>query len=491
MELLYLIITSIISFFFLLHVADVHRKRRLPPGPLRLPIIGNLHQLLGPKPHKTLATLAKKHGPLMTIQLGNITTMVASTPEAAREILLSKDEVCSSRPVPDAVTALKHHDMAILWIPPNVTWQTHRKVLRMYLTSQHKLDTLKNVRETVVEEMLDYIRVCARKKAAVDIGMMGFAFSLNQLVKTFFSQNMTSYEPEDIRRFQEVVEAAMEMMGKLNIVDMFPVLKPFDPQNVRRRAKEAFVSLEEMVEAPLNERVKHRDSNLPRFDDVLDSMLDYSEENEDEFSLKHIKMLLMEVLVAGTDTIASSTTWIMSELLLNPHMLLKVREEVSHIVGEDGTIEEAKTLELPYLHAVIKETLRLHAGSPLLAPHITQTEVQIGNYVVPKNTRLLVNAWAVARDERYWENPSVFMPERFLKNKVDFKGQHFEFIPFGSGRRKCPGMPLAERMLSLIVASFVYHFDWDANEEVNMDDKFGLALLKATPLVVTPQVVTK
>ncbi|KAJ0642358.1 putative geraniol 8-hydroxylase [Helianthus annuus] len=296
MELLYLIITSIISFFFLLHVADVQRKRRLPPGPLRLPIIGNLHQLLGPKPHKTLATLAKKHGPLMTIQLGNITTVVASTPEAAREILLSKDEVCSSRPVPDAVTALKHHDMAILWIPPNVTWQTHRKVLRMYLTSQHKLDTLKNVRETVVEEMLDYIRVCARKKTAVDIGMMGFAFSLNQLAKTFFSQNMTSYEPEDIRRFQEVVETAMEMMGKLNIVDMFPVLKPFDPQNVRRRAKEAFVCLEEMVEASLNERVKHRDSNLPRFDDVLDSMLDYSEENEDEFSLKHIKTLLMVLL---------------------------------------------------------------------------------------------------------------------------------------------------------------------------------------------------
>ncbi|KAL9992652.1 putative ferruginol synthase [Helianthus debilis subsp. tardiflorus] len=295
MELLYFFLSSFF-FLFLLHVSDVHRKRRLPPGPLQLPIIGNLHQLLGPKPHKTLATLAKKHGPLMTIQLGSITTVVASTPDAAREILLRKDEVCSSRPVPDAVTALKNHDMAMLWIPPNVTWQTHRKVLRMYLTSQHNLDTLKNVRETVVEEMLDYIRVCARKKTAVDIGMMGFAFSLNQLAKTFFSQNMTSYEPEDIRRFQEVVEAAMEMMGKLNIVDMFPVLKPFDPQNVRRRAKEAFVSLEEMVEAPLNERVKHRDSNLPRFDDVLDSMLDYSEENEDEFSLKHIKMLLMVLL---------------------------------------------------------------------------------------------------------------------------------------------------------------------------------------------------
>ncbi|KAI7726861.1 hypothetical protein M8C21_021787, partial [Ambrosia artemisiifolia] len=408
------------------------------------------------------------------------------------EILLRKDEACSSRPVPDAVTALKHHDKAVLWIPPNETWQTIRKVLRMYLTSQHKLDTLKNIRENVMEEALAFIRNAGHKKAAIDVGMLGFAVSLNQLSKTFFSQSMTaSYEADDIKEFQKVVETAMEVQGKFNLADIFPVLKSFDPQNVWRRAKKAFVWLEEKVEVKVNERVQHRDSKLPKFGDVLDSMLDYSVDNEADFNLKHIKTLIVDVLVAGTDTVASVTTWIMSELLLNPHMLLKVREEVSQIVGEDGTIEEAKTLELSYLHAVIKETLRLHAGSPLLAPHITQTQVQIGNYVVPKNTQLMVNAWAMARDERYWEKPTVFMPERFLKNKMDFKGQHFEFIPFGSGRRKCPGMPLAERMLSLIVASFVYYFDWDAKEEIDMNDKYGLTLLKATPLVASPKVMNK
>ncbi|KAI3812985.1 hypothetical protein L1987_17698 [Smallanthus sonchifolius] len=422
MDLLFPLLSSIICFFFLLHGVDLYRRRRLPPGPIGLPIIGNLLDL-GPKPHESLAKFAQKYGPLITVQLGTVNLVVASTREAARDILLRHDEACSGRPVPHAVAALKHHDMAVLWIPP--------------------------------------------KKQP--------------------------YESEDIREFKMAVETAIEVQGVFNIADTFPV-KRFDPQNVWRRAKAAFMWLEDKVQGSVNERLKHRDSKLPRFDDVLDSMLDYCHDHDADFNVEHIKTLIVDVLVAGTDTIANATTWVLSELLLNPHMFSRVREEVSQIVGEDGKIEEAKTLDLPYLHAVIKETMRLHAGSPLLAPHITQTEVKIGNYVLPKNTQIFVDVWAMSRDPRYWENPTVFMPERFLKNKLEFKGQHFEFIPFGSGRRRCPGMPLAERMLSLIVASFVYHFDWElphTKEEMDMNDLYGLTILKATPLVATPDQVTR
>nr|GFB87715.1 geraniol 8-hydroxylase-like [Tanacetum cinerariifolium] len=180
----------------------------------------------------------------------------------------------------------------------------------------------------------------------------------------------------------------------------------------------------------------------------------------------------------------------MTELLLNPDILLRVREEVSQKLEQEGKVEESKVLDLPYLQAVIKETMRLHFAAPLLAPHKTMSEVKIGNYIVPKNTQILVNAWAIARDERHWENPMEFLPDRFLKKKLlDYKGQNFEFIPFGSGRRRCPGMPLAHRMVSLIVASFVYHFDWKLpfpKEEMDMNDVFGLTLLKAKPLIATP-----
>ncbi|XP_076936577.1 inactive cytochrome P450 76AD1-like isoform X1 [Bidens hawaiensis] len=397
MDFLYLTLSSIICFFFLLHAIDLYRKRRLPPGPIGFLIIGNLLDI-GPKPHESLAKLAKKHGPLMTIQLGSITTVVASTPDAAREILLRNDEACAGRPVPHAVTALKHPDMAVLWIPTNETWQTIRKVIRMCLTSQHKLDTLMDLRESVMEEVLVFLR--GQKRAGVDVGELAFAVALNQFSRKFFSRNVIStYEHDNIHEFKTAVETAMEVQGKSNIADVFPVLKSFDPQNIRRQAKEAFVWLEDMVEGYVDERVKHRDSKLPRLGDVFDSMLDYCDDHiEADFNVKHIKALTVELLTAGTDTIACTTTWLMSELLLNPHMFSRVREEVSQIVGEDGKIEEAKTLNLPCLQAVIKETLRLHAGSPILAPHVTQTEVKIGSYVIPKNTQIIVNGWAMAQD---------------------------------------------------------------------------------------------
>ncbi|KAK1438675.1 hypothetical protein QVD17_04485 [Tagetes erecta] len=127
-------------------------------------------------------------------------------------------------------------------------------------------------------------------------------------------------------------------------------------------------------------------------------------------------------------------------------MLLRIRQEVDQIVGIDGKIKEEKILELPYLHAVIKETMRLHTPAPLLAPHTTEREVKLGNYIVPPKTQIMVNAWAIAMDPCFWERPGSFMPERFLKNEIDYKGQDFEFLPFGSGRRRCPGMPMAPRM---------------------------------------------
>ncbi|GKE44662.1 geraniol 8-hydroxylase-like protein, partial [Tanacetum coccineum] len=174
---------------------------------------------------------------------------------------------------------------------------------------------------------------------------------------------MTIYGEEDIMGFKTAVNMAMEVQGKFNISDIFLMLKPLDLQNVRRQAKMAFDRLDEVTEGFIKQRLKHRKSNLPTFGDMLDSLLDHSENNETSFNLKHINTLLGDVLVAGTDKVANTTTWIMAELLLNPDMLVRVRIEIRQTMGLDGKIKEAKILDLPYLHAVIKETLRLHAGS--------------------------------------------------------------------------------------------------------------------------------
>nr|XP_043637789.1 geraniol 8-hydroxylase-like [Erigeron canadensis] len=490
MELI-LVLFSIIFFLFFLHCIDVYGKRSMPPGPTGLPIIGNLLDI-GQKPHESLAKLSKKHGPLMTIKLGSVTSVVASTPDAARDILQRNDDVCSGRIIPDAVTSLENYDTSVLWIPPNHEWRTIRKAVNTFLTHSHKLDTLRDLRENVVEGMLDFLKESSLKNEVVNIGKLAFGVALNQMSNTCLSQNVTNYESDDIGGFKRAVKTLMEVDGKFNIADIFPVLKPLDPQNLRKQAKAAYGWFDDVIEGFISERLKHRNSKLPRFGDMLDSMLDFSEDNAADFSIIHIKTLLVDLFIAGTETSSNTTEWAMTELLLNPTMFSRVREEVSSIVGEDGKIKEAKILELPYLHAVVKETMRLHLSVPLLAPHKTEKEVKLGEYLVPKNTQILVNVWAIARDQRYWEKPLQFMPERFLGKEVDYKGQYFQFLPFGSGRRMCPGIPLAHRVVSLMVASYVYHFDWKlthAREEMDMNDIFGLTLLRATPLVATPTLV--
>ncbi|KAK1438674.1 hypothetical protein QVD17_04484 [Tagetes erecta] len=273
----------------------LHRKSKLPPGPVGFPIIGNLLEL-GPKPHESLAKLALKYGPLMTIQLGTRTTVVASTPDAAKEILQRKDEPCSGREIPHIITAMKNPEAAILWMAPNNTWRAMRKVLHTHLTNQQKLLNTHPL-DLMMGGALEFLRESGRKKVAVDIGKLGFSVALNMLSKTLFSQNVSSYESGNIKEFKLAIETVMEMLGKFNIADIFPVLKPLDPQNIRCRAKVAFKWLDVVIEGFLSERLKHRELNkqLPtrRFGDMLDSLLEYSEANAHNLTLVHIKTLLV------------------------------------------------------------------------------------------------------------------------------------------------------------------------------------------------------
>ncbi|PWA39082.1 cytochrome P450 [Artemisia annua] len=281
MDLLVLVLSSITFLFSPInHGIDLHRKRKMSPGPTGLPIIGNLLDL-GPKPHESLAKLSKKHGPLMTIRLGSITSVIASTPDAAREILQH------------AVIALDNHDVAVLWIPTNDEWRTTRKAINTCLTNQHKLDSLRNLREKDVHGMLEFLRESMRKQESVDIEKLAFAVALNQLSNTCLSQNVTTYESDDIKGFQTAVKTLMEVDGKFNIADIFPILKPLDPQNIRRQAKAAYDWFDKVTEGFISERLKHRESKLPRFGDMLDSLLDYSQDKEADFNLVHIKTLLV------------------------------------------------------------------------------------------------------------------------------------------------------------------------------------------------------
>jgi len=181
----------------------------------------------------------------------------------------------------------------------------------------------------------------------------------------------------------------------------------------------------------------------------------------------------------------------MAELMKNPAVMKRAQDEIQQVLGKDSQIQESDIRKLPYLQAIIKETLRLHPPTVFLLPRKAETDVELYGHIVPRNAQILVNLWAIGRDPTVWENPDEFSPERFLNCGVDVKGKDFGLLPFGAGRRICPGMNLAYRMLTLMLATLLHSFDWKLEDgmnskELDMDEKFGIALQKTKPLNIIP-----
>ncbi|XP_060674030.1 geraniol 8-hydroxylase-like [Ziziphus jujuba] len=495
MEFLSIILCIIVTWIFIQALRSISRAKtkssKLPPGPKPLPIIGNLHQL-GNKPHRSLAELAKIHGPLMTMKLGQVTTIVVSSATMAKEILQTHDQSFSNRTIPDALRAQQHDSVGLPWIPVSPLWRTLRKICNTQLFAVKILDGNQNLRKRKVQELLADVHRSSLTREAVDIGSAAFTTTLNLLSNTIFSVDLADPNSEMARDFRETVLNIMEVAGKPNLGDFFPVLRKIDPHGIRRSMTVYFGRVLDLFGRIIDQRLQFRKSpGSIRHNDVLDTLLDITEENSEGINKTQILHLLLVLFVAGTDTTASTFQWAMAELLRNPEIMSRARAELEQIVGKRNPVEESDIARLPYLQAVVKETYRLHPVVPLLLPRKAEADVEIRDFIVPKNAQIFVNAWAIGRESSTWEDPNSFKPERFLGSEIDVKGRSFELIPFGGGRRICPGLPLATRMLHLMLGSLINSFEWKLEngtkpEDLNMEDKFGISLELAQPLRAVP-----
>lgn len=191
------------------------------------------------------------------------------------------------------------------------------------------------------------------------------------------------------------------------------------------------------------------------------------------------------------DTSATATDWAMSELMRHPAVMKKLQREIESVVGLDQMVEESHLDKMEYLECVVKESMRLHPVAPLLIPHESMEDCELQGFHIPKKSRLLVNVWAMGRDPDVWANPDAFTPERFIGSDVDLRGRHFQLIPFGSGRRGCPGLQLGLTVVKLVVAQLVHCFDWELPygmkpEDIDMCEHFGLVTARAKPLMAIP-----
>ena len=200
---------------------------------------------------------------------------------------------------------------------------------------------------------------------------------------------------------------------------------------------------------------------------------------------------MQELFIGGSDTSSSAIEWAMAEAIHNPRIMKKAQAELEEVIGKDRRVEESDIDRLPYLHAVVKEVFRLHPAAPLLIPHRAESSCEVAGYMIPKNTQVLVNAWAIGRDPTIWDEPLEFKPERFMESELEYRGQNFELIPFGAGRRIFPGLPFAHRMVHVVIASLLHSFNWSlpdgmTAEKMNMTEKFGISLQKVSPLIAVP-----
>ncbi|CAI0413629.1 unnamed protein product [Linum tenue] len=467
----------------------------LPPGPPALPILGNLASL-DPELHSYFGSLARKYGPILRLQLGRKLGIVVSSPTVAREILKDQDVTFANRDVPDVARAIAYGGSDIVWTPYGAEWRMLRKVCVLKMLSNTTLDSVYGLRRRELRRTVGYM--AGRAGGSVNFGEQMFLTVMNVVTSMMWGGTVEAGEERERlgAEFRRLVSVITELLGQPNLSDFFPALSRFDLQGLNRKVNVAGMNFDRIYEEVIKkrgemEREGKESSGVPDFLEFLLKLV--KEEGGDAktpLTMTHVKALLMDMIVGGTDTSANSIEFAMAEVINNPRVLERAQQELDEVVGRENIVEESHIHKLPYLNCVMKESLRLHPALPLLVPHCPSEDTVVAGYSIPKGSRIFVNVWAIHRDPSIWEDPLEFKPERFLdESRWDYSGNDLSYFPFGSGRRICAGIAMAERMFLFSLATFLHSFDWklpEGKKSVDLTEKFGIVLKLKSPLVAIP-----
>ncbi|KAA8546879.1 hypothetical protein F0562_003308 [Nyssa sinensis] len=463
--------------------AWLNKNRRLPPGPRGLPILGHLH-MLGKNPHQDLHQLAKKHGPIMYMRFGFVSNIVVSSPEAAEQFLKTHDLVFASRPPLEAAKYIAYEQRNFSFGAYGPYWRNMRKFCTLELLSNLKINAFKSMRREELGILIKSIEEAAQNGVAVDLSAKVSSMSADMSCLMVFGQKYAEKEFDE-RGFKAIIKEVMQLGALPNLGDYFPYLGTLDFQGLTKRMKAVSKVLDGFFEKIIDEHVQARDQE-GQTKDFVDIMLAFMNSEEAEFRIDrgHVKATSM-------DTSATAIDWVLSELLKHPQVMKKVQKELEKVVGMDRMVEESDLESLEYLDMVVKESFRLHPVAPLLLPHLAMEDCNVNGFHIPKNSRVTINVWAIGRDPKVWIDAEKFIPERFVGSDIDVKGRDFQLLPFGSGRRGCPGIQLGLLLVQSVVAQLVHCFDWELPNgmlptELDMTEEFGLVTTRAKHLLAIP-----
>nr|XP_043608711.1 demethylepipodophyllotoxin synthase-like [Erigeron canadensis] len=495
-------ISFIVLFRYLTTSKKTPRKIRVPEASGSWPIIGHLHLLAGSKVplHKLFGSMADKFGPIFTIKLGVHRTLIVSNSEVAKECLTTNDRVFSSRPKAMASEVMGHNYANFALAPSGPYWRDVRKLIVLELGSQRCLKMLENIRASEVKSSIKDmytkwdINKGSSKTVMIEMKEWFGDLTVKILIRMMFGNQFSRGEQINEDQLRKLIRQLMELMAASVVSDAIPGLRWLDIGGYERKMKKTAKDMDDVFQAWLEgHKKKIMDSTLQDESEdeaFMAALLSRVKElKEDLYGFSHetiVKASCQDILLGAIDETAIVLTWALSLLANNPVVFKKAQEELDTHVGKNRNVEESDLKNLVYLQAIIKETMRLYPSVPLLLPHESTEDCIVSGYYVPKGTRLLVNAWKIQRDPNIWSDPFEFQPERFLTSKkdIDLKGQHYELIPFGSGRRICIGVSFALQALPLILASIIHGFEFQkpSNEQIDMTESNALTNLKDTPL---------
>ncbi|KAL5725574.1 hypothetical protein ACHQM5_008706 [Ranunculus cassubicifolius] len=490
LSFLFITFFSFVFVIFWLTGVLAKEKLNLPPSPPKIPIIGHLH-LLGTLPHRSLQSLSKKYGPLMLLQLGQIPTLVVQSADMAKEVMKTHDIIFSNRPSITASKVFLCDGKDISFAPYGEHWRQMRKLCILDLLSIKRVQSFKSVREEEIVDMVDQIRKSSSSGKEVNLSELILSVTSNIITRIGLGRRLEKIE------HAKLAKESMILFGHSTVEDMFPSLKWIDVlTGLDRRMKTTSKAMHQFIDEAIEEHDIARKDNNRQADrkDFIDLLLDYKNDSAlagVSFTREHLRGVIMNMFVAGSDTTYATLEWAMAELVNHKNVMKKVQQEVRRVVGRKRGVDESDINQMDYLNCVIKETLRLHPPVVLSIPRESSSSTTIEGYTIPAKTRVLINLWAIAKDPKMWDKPEEFIPERFQNNPVDFRGQDFEYIPFGAGRRGCPGISFAIKSVESVLANLLHWFDWELpgghdKKDMNMSEVFGLSVSLKSPLHLVP-----
>ncbi|KAF7094910.1 hypothetical protein CFC21_097180 [Triticum aestivum] len=479
---------------------------RLPPGPWNLPVIGSLHHLVATKlpPHRALLRLSRRHGPLMLLRLGEVPNVIVSTPEAAMLVLKTNDLTFATRTSGPTLDVVGSASEGIIFAPYGEHWRQMRKICVVELLSAMQVRRIQSIMQAEIAHLVESVVTASSASpsgsAVVDVGK-----GLARLTNSVIARAVFGGKSRQQEAYLRELDVMAVLGGGFSLVDLFPSSRlvrwlSSSGRAMRRLHSRMQSILGDIIQDRKETKVPNGASDAATArdnEDLLDVLLRLGKEDTLSFPLTSdiISAVIFDIFSAATDTTAATLEWAMAELVRNPQAMARAKLEVRQTLGHrrSSTITSGDLAGLHYLRMVVKETLRLHPSAPLIH-RASQENCRVMGYDIPKGTAVMINAFAVGRDTAHWgADAAEFRPERFEGVSVEYssQGPHMEFIPFGAGRRQCPGGLFATTMLELVLANLLYHFDWAipggaGPETLDMGEVFGIIVHTRSSLHLQP-----